>query len=58
MEDILVLAILVAVLAAAIIYVVRAKKKGVKCVGCPHANTCGKNTENGSCNCKGNTEDN
>ncbi len=58
MEDILVLVILAVVLVAAIIYVVRAKKKGVKCVGCPHANTCGKNTENVSCNCKGNIEEN
>lgn len=51
MEDILVLIILVVVLATAIIYVVRAKKKGVKCVGCPNAKNCSKNTENGSCGC-------
>ncbi len=51
MEDFLVLAILALVLAVAIIYVVRAKKKGAKCVGCPYANSCGKNTGNGSCSC-------
>jgi len=54
MEDILVLIIIGVILGAAIIYVVRAKKKGVKCVGCPHANTCGKNAENGSCSCNTN----
>ena len=51
MEDFLVLAVLTVVLVSAIIYVARAKKKGIKCVGCPNAKTCGKNTEKSSCGC-------
>ncbi len=51
MEDFLVLAVLTIILVSAIIYVARAKKKGVKCVGCPNAKNCSKNTENGSCGC-------
>ena len=51
MENYIILALLAFIIIAAVVYVVRAKKKGVKCVGCPHANTCGKNTENGSCSC-------
>lgn len=51
MEDFLVLIVLAVILVSAIIYVVRAKKKGVKCVGCPYADTCGKNNGNGSCDC-------
>lgn len=59
MEDILVLVILAIVLLAAIIYVARAKKKGVKCVGCPYAKTCAsQKAENGSCNCGCNTAEN
>lgn len=34
--------IVVVCLAAAITYIVKAKKKGVKCIGCPHAGQCSK----------------
>lgn len=56
MEDIIVLIVLAVVLIAAIVYVVKAKKKGIKCIGCPHANVCSQNAENSSCSCNGNTE--
>lgn len=52
MTDIIVLAIVLAIVAAAAIYVIRAKKKGVKCVGCPAGNSCSTgcaNSECGSC---------
>ncbi|MBR5245828.1 MAG: FeoB-associated Cys-rich membrane protein [Clostridia bacterium] len=48
MENVVVVAILVLIVCCAIAYIVKAKKKGVKCVGCPYAETCGK--ENCSCN--------
>lgn len=51
MENILIIAVVVLVIGCATAYIVRAKKKGVKCVGCPYAETCGKGTENCSCNC-------
>ena len=40
MTDILALGVLVLILGAAIGYIVRQKKKGAKCIGCPHAQTC------------------
>ncbi len=42
MENIIVIAIVAAVVVAALIYLIRMKKKGVKCIGCPYANDCGK----------------
>ena len=44
MENIIIVAILGVIAAAIIFYLVRQKKKGVKCVGCPCACKCG-----GSC---------
>lgn len=50
MENLLIIAVLAAILIAAIRYIVRAKKRGVKCIGCPEGCSCGK--ENGSsCSC-------
>lgn len=40
MENFIVIAILVVIIGCAIAYVVKAKKKGVKCVGCPNAEMC------------------
>lgn len=42
-DDILAAIVLVAILGGAITYVVRAKKKGVKCIGCPHSKNCSGN---------------
>ena len=44
MENAIIIAILVVILALAIGYIVRAKKKGTKCIGCPNKNC------NGKCN--------
>ncbi len=35
MEDAIIIIVLVVILALAIVYVVRAKKRGAKCIGCP-----------------------
>lgn len=45
MGDYIILAILVVVIAAIIVYLYRAKKRGQKCIGCPHCKQC-----NGKCN--------
>lgn len=46
MENIIIIAIIAAILGGVIGYLVRAKKRGQTCVGCPHAKQCG-----GKCSC-------
>ena len=41
MENAIIIAVLVLVIGAAALYVIRAKKRGTKCVGCPYAEQCG-----------------
>ena len=43
MENFVLIAILVLILGGATLYLIRAKKRGVKCVGCPSGSECGKN---------------
>ena len=50
MKNILIIAVIVIILAAAIGYIVKAKKSGVKCIGCPASKECGKC----SCGCTDN----
>lgn len=54
MENFIVIAVVLVILGCAIGYIVKAKEKGVKCVGCPYAETCGKGTESCSCSCNTN----
>ena len=42
MKDIVIAVIILAVLAVAIAYIVKAKKSGVKCIGCPMSKECNK----------------
>ena len=46
--DVLVFLLLVAVLGGAIFYIIKTKKSGKKCIGCPHSGTCG---AKGDCRC-------
>jgi len=49
MENVIIIVILAAVLGGAAWYIIRAKKKGRKCIGCPDGGSC-----MGSCaGCKG-----
>ena len=52
--DYIAIAAIVLIVGAAVFYIVRAKKRGEKCVGCPYAKQCGGNC-NGGC---GHTEAN
>ena len=54
MENFIIVIVVALILGCSLAYVIKAKKKGVKCVGCPYAETCGKNTENNSCSCNTN----
>ena len=51
MDNVIVIFILAAIAAAVIWYLVRAKKRGDTCVGCPYAKQCG-----GKCSCSGTQE--
>ena len=42
MENYIVAAILALAVGVAIFYIVKAKKSGKKCIGCPYADSCGK----------------
>ena len=50
MENLIVILILLGIAAAIIFYLIREKKRGVACIGCPHAKQCAKKT---SCGCGG-----
>ena len=40
MENFIIIAILVIIIGLAAAYIYKAKKRGNKCIGCPHCNTC------------------
>lgn len=46
MLDLVILLVIATILAGAVLYIVREKKKGAKCIGCPFVKNCSKN------NCK------
>ena len=40
MTDIIIIAIILVIVGAAIAYIIKAKKSGVKCIGCPSGGKC------------------
>ena len=46
MIDAIIIAAIVLIVGGALFYIIRAKKQGQKCIGCPYAKNC-----SGSCNC-------
>ncbi len=58
MTDFIVAGILLLIVGIAIIYIVRAKKSGVKCIGCPAAGKCsGMNKGSSGCGCGCNSDE-
>lgn len=52
MADFIVMAILMVCVGAAVIYIIKEKKKGTKCIGCPAAGTCSrKHSGDTGCSC-------
>lgn len=52
--DYIVLGVVIAMVIVAIMYIVKQKKKGVACIGCPSSGTCkhhAKDNEEKSCSC-------
>lgn len=57
MTDIILAVVLLIIVGAAVCYIVREKKKGVKCIGCPLAGKCsGSNAGHPGCGCQGHSE--
>ena len=44
------------IVGCAVLYIVRAKKKGARCIGCPHSTSC-PSAKRGECSCQRNTDD-
>ena len=42
MENIIIIAILAVIVGGAVGYIIRSKRKGRKCIGCPYADSCSK----------------
>ena len=52
MTDVIIVGILVIIVGAAIAYIIKAKKSGTKCIGCPAAGNCpSKNGRCSECSC-------
>ena len=52
MVDLVILLILAGIIGLAIGYIVKEKKKGTRCIGCPDSGSCGKcNGCSGGCSC-------
>ena len=56
MENIIAVAVLIIIVGLAAGYIIKAKKSGKKCIGCPYADTCG-TAQNGKCTCTDTEED-
>lgn len=59
MTDIIVIGIVAIIVGAAMAYIIKAKKAGAKCIGCPAAGTCSskKNASEAGCSCGCGNED-
>lgn len=54
LTDIIVTVVLVVILGSAIAYIIKSKKKGVKCIGCPEGCNCSHSRKGDSgCGCSG-----
>ena len=57
LADIVVIAVIVLVVGAATLYIIKAKKSGKKCIGCPDGCCCSK-SQSCKCSCGNSAEDN
>ena len=51
LDDLIAAVVVIAILGGAIAYIVSARKKGVKCIGCPNGAKCSGNCSGCSGNC-------
>lgn len=50
--DLIVIAVLAAIVGLAAFYIIKAKKSGRKCIGCPDSGSCNGSCGGCSCGCK------
>lgn len=53
LEEIIAIIIIVLIIGAALFYIIKAKKSGRKCIGCPSSGTCSHSNKKGTHNCEG-----
>ena len=52
--DFIIIAVITLIVGGAVAYIIKAKKSGKKCIGCPDSDACGKGGCQGSCSaCSG-----
>ena len=49
MQDLILIAVLAVIIGGPAIYIYKAKKRGVKCIGCPDSKTCASADKPGGC---------
>ena len=49
MTDFIIVVVVLAIVGAAVSYIVKQKRRGVRCVGCPDGGTCGGSCGGGIC---------
>ena len=54
MDNIIIIALILLIIGAASTYLIRAKKRGIKCIGCPEGKNCAKKAQASACsgNCE------
>lgn len=57
MEDVIVIAVLVVIVGLAVGYIIKAKKSGKKCIGCPDSDACSGKCGGCSCGCSCDAEE-
>ena len=55
MANLIVIAVLLVIVGLSVSYIIKEKKRGVVCIGCPHAGACAKRRQGG---CSGHTDAN
>lgn len=53
MENMIIIVVLLAILGGAVGYIIKAKRSGKKCIGCPDCSSCSSSGCGGSCGCGG-----
>ena len=56
MEEFIAIALILLIVGGASAYIIKAKKSGKKCIGCPYADACP--SKGGTCNCKDENNEN